>query len=638
MGKNTLGNTIKESLNDDFQSIDILGLSVLHVKVEPLLPLNNNDFSENGSVRLLDDEKSVVVSIIVGVEYIPPPQIDFDYILKKSIQNEGEAMLQSLTNSGDEFFSDLKYITTNAPTLAPQAMDLLVPENDSGDKTGIEDPNIILDERDKDVIKGDPDIILDEEDKGVIEEDPDVVLEEEDSKVGMIMAILFSILAALASGFAAIYFLKKNDKSKKVRNYASNNYVDYLSQKEADMSNLAYPNKELDVITEDDFASVMTDPTYRGGAIATKSRDDQDTYAPTYSNNKNEDDFASVMTDPTYRGGAMATKSRNDEDTYASIYEDETSSRSRFSNQSNGVQSHYSQLSKYQLSRNRNREGRMNDRDAHSEESEKAGSFVGRFIYREDSQSVDSSLPSTRGVENSWYTGEGSVQKSSVTNSSTIDSSRGFSEGSIQNSFNSNNSSINDASKTSHFTRESDQTHTQPCNSLRSLVSTEDLSQSASHSVSTYSKLTQSESSLLSNRKKYVSHINSTKRSGSIASFSTATSEPSFATKTNQEDDLLSVKNISTTVSDPLPANERKVSNDFKHEIGDTSVALLRPNDNLSQSHQLEEKDSSSLIPISQELSLPQTSLINTTPQALCSILGEGLNRRASFPIVGHDR
>merc|ERR1712161_70890 len=111
-----------------------------------------------------------------------------------------------------------------------------------------------------------------------------------------------------------------------------------------------------------------------------------------------------------------------------------------------------------------------------------------------------------------------------------------------------------------------------------------------------------------------------------------------MGTKTNQEDDLLSVKNISTTVSDPLPANERKVSNDFKHEIGDTSVALLGPNDTLSQSHQLEEKDSSSLIPISQELSLPQTSLIKTTPQALCSILGEGLNRRASFPIVGHDR
>ena len=437
-----------------------------------------------------------------------------------------------------------------------------------------------------------------------------------------------------------------------------------------------FSNNKLDDIDKDDFASVMTDPTYRGGAIATKSRDDQDTYAPTYENEENEDDvayvmtdptyrggaiatnsrgdedtyasihenersydnFASVMTDPTYRGGAMATKSGNDEDTYASIYEDETSSRSRFSNQSNGVQSHYSQLSKYQLSRNRNREGRMNDRDAHSEESEKAGSFVGRFIYREDSQSVDSSLPSTRGVENSWYTGEDSVQKSSVTNSSTIESSRGFSEGSIQNSFNSNNSSINDASKTSYFTRESDQTHTQPCNSLRSLVSTEDLSQSASHSVSTYSKLTQSESSLLSNRKKYVSHINSTKRSGSIASFSTATSEPSFATKTNQEDDLLSVKNISTTVSDPLLANERKVSNDFKHEIGDTSVALLRPNDTLSQSHQLEEKDSSSLIPISQELFLPQTSLIKTTPQASCSIFGEGLNRRASFPIVGHDR
>ena len=197
--KNTLGNTIEESLNDDFQSIDILGLSVLHVKVEPLLPLNNNDFSENGSVRLLDDEKSVVVSIIIDVEYIPPPQIDFDDILKRSIQNEGESMLQLLTNSGDEFFSDLKYITTNAPTLAPQAMD----------------SNIILDEIDKDVIEGDPDIILDEEDKGVIEEDPDVVLEEEDSKVGMIMAILFSILAALAAGFAAIYFFKKRQESKK---------------------------------------------------------------------------------------------------------------------------------------------------------------------------------------------------------------------------------------------------------------------------------------------------------------------------------------------------------------------------------------------------------------------------------------
>jgi len=79
-------------------------------------------------------------------------------------------MLQSLTNSGDEFFSYLKYITTNTPTIAPQAMDLLVPENDSGDKTtetdkisqdwGIEDPNIILDEKDKDIIAGDPDIII----------------------------------------------------------------------------------------------------------------------------------------------------------------------------------------------------------------------------------------------------------------------------------------------------------------------------------------------------------------------------------------------------------------------------------------------------------------------------------------------
>ena len=79
-------------------------------------------------------------------------------------------MLQSLTNSGDEFFSYLKYITTNAPTIAPQAMDLLVPENDSGDKTtetdkisqdwGIEDPNISLDEKDKDIIAGDPDIII----------------------------------------------------------------------------------------------------------------------------------------------------------------------------------------------------------------------------------------------------------------------------------------------------------------------------------------------------------------------------------------------------------------------------------------------------------------------------------------------
>ena len=83
---------------------------------------------------------------------------------------------------------------------------------------------------------------------------------------------------------------------------------------------------------EDDFASVMTDPTYRGGAIATKSRNDEDTYASIHENERSYVDFASVMTDPTYRGGAMATKSRNDEDTYASIYEDETSSRSRFSN------------------------------------------------------------------------------------------------------------------------------------------------------------------------------------------------------------------------------------------------------------------------------------------------------------------
>ena len=129
-----------------------------------------------------------MVSIIIDVEYIPPPQIDFDDILKRSIQNESESMLQLLTNSGDEFFSDLKYITTNAPALAPQAMDLLVPENDSRDKTtesdkipqdwGIEDPNIILDEKDKNIIAGDPDIILDEENKGVIEEDPDMVLKK----------------------------------------------------------------------------------------------------------------------------------------------------------------------------------------------------------------------------------------------------------------------------------------------------------------------------------------------------------------------------------------------------------------------------------------------------------------------------
>ena len=54
------------------------------------------------------------------------------------------------------------------------------------------------------------------------------------------MAILFSILAALAAGFAAIYFFKKPQESKKevnylsvndLRNDASNNYVVFLVKK-----------------------------------------------------------------------------------------------------------------------------------------------------------------------------------------------------------------------------------------------------------------------------------------------------------------------------------------------------------------------------------------------------------------------
>ena len=56
----------------------------------------------------------------------------------------------------------------------------------------------------------------------------------------MIMAILFSILAALVAGFAAIYFFKKRQESKKeinylsvddLRNDASNNYVVFLVKK-----------------------------------------------------------------------------------------------------------------------------------------------------------------------------------------------------------------------------------------------------------------------------------------------------------------------------------------------------------------------------------------------------------------------
>ncbi len=207
---------VKEYLKKDLAALNIPELEVLLVDILSVKSMEQSRrFLHGRSVEYA----GIDVETTVAGQYKPPPDVNFDEVLEESLERGSNEITEKLKESGDPYFEDL----------------VIIDVKDDGDGEGGEEDE---EERKKRRSK---------------------------SKVGLIFLILFLILLLVALVIAAIIFYRRRmekelDEDEKIlddNTFGTNDYGDFYNREHR---SIVTGN-----VSKDEFASVITDPTYRGG-------------------------------------------------------------------------------------------------------------------------------------------------------------------------------------------------------------------------------------------------------------------------------------------------------------------------------------------------------------------------------------
>jgi hypothetical protein len=210
---------VKDYLKNDLSALKIPALEVLVVDINSVRPLGQSRSLEMVSweSRSLENVGIEIDTTIAG-QYKPPPEADFENIVEESLKRGSREITEKLKESGNPYFENLAIID--------------VQEDDDEDSRGKSDEEDRTKRRSK-------------------------------SKVGIIFGVLFLILFLVAMVIAAIIFYRrrKEKESYEERKILDDNTVDPNDYGD-------FYSKEAHSIPSppsDEYASVITDPTYRGG-------------------------------------------------------------------------------------------------------------------------------------------------------------------------------------------------------------------------------------------------------------------------------------------------------------------------------------------------------------------------------------
>ena len=222
--KNVLEGIVKNYLSTDLSSLNVPGLKVLVVDINSVKSLASSR-SRSRSLKELPasdhrllDAYGIEVETTVAGQYRPPPEVDVGKLIDDSLDRGSREITKKLKESGDPYFEDLAIID--------------VQEDDDEGAGGNESEEEKRKRRSK-------------------------------SKVGIIFGILFLILFLVAIVITAIIFYRRRkekdqeeEEEKILESVGTNDYGDFYSKG---------AGTSINDTKDDEFASMITDPTYRGG-------------------------------------------------------------------------------------------------------------------------------------------------------------------------------------------------------------------------------------------------------------------------------------------------------------------------------------------------------------------------------------
>eukprot|EP00554_Chaetoceros_debilis_P014309 CAMPEP_0194124942 /NCGR_PEP_ID=MMETSP0150-20130528/59201_1 /TAXON_ID=122233 /ORGANISM="Chaetoceros debilis, Strain MM31A-1" /LENGTH=2931 /DNA_ID=CAMNT_0038818727 /DNA_START=94 /DNA_END=8886 /DNA_ORIENTATION=- len=215
----TFEDIVKDYLNEDLQSYKVPGLEVLVVDIDSISSISDaRSLRSNKNSRRLEDLGVAVEATITG-QFVPPPDVDIGNLIDESLERGSDDITNELKNSGDPYFKDISPIGVDD-------------ENGGGGNVG---------------------------GKGGTDD------KRKESKVGLILGLLFLLLflAALVV-IAIIFYRRRQEKEIDDRRdmddgtFATNDYGDFYGK-----DGSTYVGSQTK--RGDEYASIITDPTYRGG-------------------------------------------------------------------------------------------------------------------------------------------------------------------------------------------------------------------------------------------------------------------------------------------------------------------------------------------------------------------------------------